>query len=265
LFFLAPWRHVTVAGTSHDPIEGDPFAAPVTEAHVAAFLSDLNAAFPAARLTLDAVRFVHRGLLPSHRPNGSEVRLVKQSIIRDHRHDGLRGLVSVVGTRYTTARDTAEHAVDLACQLLGVPHASCRTARTPLAGGDVGDPEIFAADVERSSRALPAASRRRLALLYGTRWTALEKLAGEQPELAEPLGPGCEALGVEIVHAVREEMAVTLSDALLRRSDAGSAGHPGDDAVRRASALMTSELGWSKETVAARTRELNDAYALCPR
>ena len=40
LFFLAPWRHVTVAGTSHDPSRATRSATPVTEARVAAFLSD---------------------------------------------------------------------------------------------------------------------------------------------------------------------------------------------------------------------------------
>jgi glycerol-3-phosphate dehydrogenase len=203
---------------------------------------------------------VHRGLLPSHRAKGPDVRLVKQSIVRDHRDDGLHGLVSVVGTRYTTARDTAEDAVDLACQLLGAPAAPCRTALTPLAGGDVGDPEPFASEVERSARALPPTSRRRLARLYGTQWTALERLAADRPELAEPLAPGCEALGVEIVHAVREEMAVTLSDALLRRSDAGSAGHPGDAAVARAASLMAAESNWAPSRVADEIAGVDAVY-----
>jgi glycerol-3-phosphate dehydrogenase len=268
LFFLAPWRHVTVAGTSHDPIDGDPFAAPVTEARVAAFLDDLNAAFPAARLTLEAVRFVHRGLLPSHHAKGRGVRLVKHSIVRDHRSDGVDGLVSVVGARYTTARDTAEHAVDLACEMLGVRAAACRTATTPLDGGDLGadpggdggDPEVFAAQVERSARVLPAASRPRLARLYGTRWTALERLASERPELADPLAPNCEALAVEIVYAAREEMAVTLADALLRRSDAGSAGHPGDAAVRHAAALMAAELHWPPPRIEHETAAVAALY-----
>ena len=32
-------------------------------------------------------------------------------------------------------------------------------------------------------------------------------------------------------YAVREEMAITLADALLRRTEAGTRGHPGQDAV----------------------------------
>ena len=234
LFFLAPWRHVTVAGTGQFHIDGDPFGVIDTEALVAELVDDLNAAFPAARLTLDAVRFVHCGLQPSHRSASEEPQIVRDSIIRDHRRDGVQGLVSVVGTRYTTARATAEEAVDLTFELLGSEARPCRTAVTTLVGGDVGDPVDFAHKVERTATVLSPASRPRVARLYGSQWTALERLAAERPELAEPLAAGCDTIGAEIVHAVREEMAITLADALLRRSDAGSAGHPGPDAVARA-------------------------------
>jgi glycerol-3-phosphate dehydrogenase len=50
-------------------------------------------------------------------------------------------------------------------------------------------------------------------------------------------------------------MAVHLADALIRRTDAGSAGHPGGDAVRAAAEVMAAELGWD----ARRVREEIDA------
>ena len=42
-------------------------------------------------------------------------------------------------------------------------------------------------------------------------------------------------------------MALTLADALLRRTEAGSAGHPGTDAVDAAATLMAAEHGWDEE------------------
>ena len=54
-------------------------------------------------------------------------------------------------------------------------------------------------------------------------------------------------LGAEIAFAAREEMAVHLTDALLRRTDAGSAGHPGCDAVANAAKVMGDLLGWSDD------------------
>ena len=50
LFFLAPWRDVTIGGTSHEPYRGTASALRVTAAEVTRLLDDLNVAFPARGL-----------------------------------------------------------------------------------------------------------------------------------------------------------------------------------------------------------------------
>jgi glycerol-3-phosphate dehydrogenase len=235
LFFLAPWRDVTIAGTSHDPFLGPASSLTVHETDVDRLLADLNLAFPGVRLHRDDVRLVHRGLLPAASLNGSDVQLLKSSVIRDHAKDGRPGLVSVVGVRYTTARHTAELATDLACDLLGRPGVPCRTATTPLAGGDIPDVDRFLGSAEDS----------RLARLYGTECGRVLELVRAQPMLADELEPGGQTIGAEVVFAVREEMALSLCDVMLRRTDAGTCGRPGMPALERAAALMAGELGWS--------------------
>jgi glycerol-3-phosphate dehydrogenase len=259
LFFLAPWRDVTIGGTSHEPFRGSPSALRVTAADVQPFLDDLNAAFPGARIELDDVRLLHRGFLPSHADStGTRVALLKHSRVRDHREDGWSGLMSVVGVRYTTARHTAEQAADLALRILDRPHVASRTAITPLAGGEIEDYAAFVRNGVRAA-AIGDASRERLSRLYGTERACVEAIAtsANTPapaaanvtanDLAQPLGAHCPVLGAEIVFAVREEMAVHLTDALLRRTDAGSAGHPGTDALENAARVMGGILGWSDE------------------
>ena len=56
-----------------------------------------------------------------------------------------------------------------------------------------------------------------------------------------------------IVHALREEMAQTLIDVVVRRTGLGAAGYPGDAVAADIAARMQAELGWSEEQ---RTREL---------
>jgi glycerol-3-phosphate dehydrogenase len=85
-------------------------------------------------------------------------------------------------------------------------------------------------------------------------------LCAERTELRERLGAACDAIGAEIVHAAREEMAITLEDALLRRSDAGSAGHPGRDALERAAALMAAERGWDPVTTRSQIDQVERRY-----
>jgi glycerol-3-phosphate dehydrogenase len=221
---------------------------------------------------LDDVRLLHRGLLPSHADStGTHVALLKHSRVRDHREDGWSGLMSVVGVRYTTARHTAEQATDLALRLLDRPSVASRTATTPLVGGDIENYAAFVRDggigsdgaswlspaehsvrdrvVEGSNPANAAPrGRERLSRLYGTERARVESIAAEASSaFAQPLGAKCPVLRAEIVFAVREEMAVHLTDALLRRTDAGSAGHPGADAVENAASVMGDILGWNDE------------------
>ena len=53
-------------------------------------------------------------------------------------------------------------------------------------------------------------------------------------------------IGAEILYAARTEMAIKLADALVRRTEAGAAGHPGADAVERAAAIMAGVHGWDE-------------------
>jgi glycerol-3-phosphate dehydrogenase len=52
---------------------------------------------------------------------------------------------------------------------------------------------------------------------------------------------------VELADSVRDEMVVTLADAVVRRTPLGALGLPGDAELARAAAIVGSELGWSPE------------------
>ena len=54
-------------------------------------------------------------------------------------------------------------------------------------------------------------------------------------------------VGVELVWAVRHEMAATLNDAVIRRTPLGALGYPGDAAAQGAADIVGAELGWSDE------------------
>lgn len=261
--FLVPWREVSMLGTSHDAFDGSPDGLTVSGQDLDNFLADARAAFPRAALGRDDVRMVHRGLLPMVEGHGTHVKLLRESAVVDHAVHGLAGLVSIHGVRYTTARDTAEKAADTVFLALGQHPPICQTAVRPLLGGDVGDAEAFAGEVgAREVPGVPAAVRTRLARIYGTACAPLIQLAAQQPSLVQRLGPGCEVTGVEIVYAARHEMAMKLSDALLRRTEAGSAGHPGTAVIARAAGLMREQHGWTDEHTAREIAEVEAFYTL---
>ncbi len=262
--FLAPWRHVTLIGTSHDVHDGGADALAVTRWDLEAFLADVREAFPLANLSQADVRLVHRGLLPMVAGQEHDVRLLRESAVVDHTRDGIDGLVSMFGVRYTTARHTAARAVDAVFRQRGIRQPPpCRTDQTPVLGGAIGAKDSFVrAVLLRDIDGVSTDMLRRLALTYGTFSDAVLYLLREDPALARPLGRACPVSGAEILHAVRHESAVRLSDALIRRTEAGSAGHPGTDAIERAGAIVSRELGWDEGRMRNEIAEVEAFYRL---
>ena len=255
--FAVPWRDVSVVGTSHDAHDNGADGLRVTRWDLEAFLKDAREAFPHASLSGNEVRLVHRGLLPTVAATGTHVQLVKESRVVNHEQYGLRGLVSLFGVRYTTARQTASEAVDAVFYAMG--HTSpppCRTAETPLHGGSIAHMDNFLKAVQmRDVTGITPATLRRIATTYGTGYDAVLQIARDEAGLSRPLGEQCEVIGAEILYAARHEMALKLGDAVIRRTEAGAAGNPGADALERAAAIMSREHGWD----ATRTRAEIDA------
>lgn len=260
LFFLAPWRGATIAGTSHDPWTSRADQLAPRREDVAQLLADLNAAFPRAGVTAQDIRLVHRGLLPATEASTQKVTLLRDSPFIDHGDDGCANLFSLVGVRYTTARHSAQHAVAVLGRRLDVPLNASATAVTPLAGGDVERFDTYLRDAKAEASAhLSADQIERLVYSYGTAWRTVVAQAPDAA-LLQPLGSRCAVTGAEVVHAVREEMALTLTDVLLRRTEAGSRGYPGDDAVDAALALVATELGWSAARQLQERQDLRRVY-----
>jgi glycerol-3-phosphate dehydrogenase len=262
--FMVPWRDVAMIGTSHDIHDGAADQLKVTRWDLEAFLKDAREAFPHAPLSAGEVRLVHRGLLPMASGTAAQVRLVKESQVVDHAQHGLPGLVSMFGVRYTTARHTASEAVDAVFRSMG--HATpppCRTAETPLQGGSIVHMDNFLrAVMVRDLEGIPPPTLRRIASTYGTGYDSVLRIARDMPALARPLGTQCEVIGAEILYAARQEMALKLADAVIRRTEAGAAGHPGADALDRAASIMARAHGWDQARTRSEIEEVERFYRL---
>ena len=242
--FLVPWRGRALFGTWESPRTFAPGDSEITGAEVSAFLRELNEAFPGLDLCTDDITLVHRGLVPAAIDARGRVSLEGHEQIRDHASDGVEGLMSVAGTKYTTARAVAERIVSHALEKLERPPVPCRTTE-PLPGGTLGDPQaaIAAARAEYDAL-LPSDSLPHLIAAYGSEFEHVVAVAGDHREWLLRVADHSPVIGAEIVWAARREMAVTLADAVVRRTPLGVLGYPGDAAAERAAALLGGELGW---------------------
>ena len=106
--------------------------------------------------------------------------------------------------------------------------------------------------MDRDDPAMPKDHVRRY---YGSDAAEVDKLAEENPELAEPIHANLGYRGAEVVWAVRHEMARSVEDVLARRTrslllDARAS----IEAAPRVAELMAAELGkdeaWVKDQIA---------------
>lgn len=129
--FLVPWRGRALFGTWESPSTCEAGALTISDAHLESFIAELNQAFPSTPLQRSDVSLVHRGVVPAKmRPDGTPT-LDGGERVHDHSTTGVANLISVAGTKYTTARSVAERIVDRVVSMQG-RRAVCRTATTPL-------------------------------------------------------------------------------------------------------------------------------------
>jgi glycerol-3-phosphate dehydrogenase len=236
----------------------------VTEEELEAFLGEINAAYPALALTFDDIALWNAGLVlfGENQAGATDLRYGKRSCLVDHaRTHQVQGLITLVGVRATTARGMAAKAVDLVFHKLDRQVPRSMTAVTPIYGGQI---EYFEQLVQQATRQRPPSVRpevmRPLVHNYGAEYPKVLRYLDTDPTWAETLGDST-TLKAEVVHAVREEMAQKLSDVVFRRTELGTAGHPGEEALRTCAVLMAAEMGWSPQRVNQELAEVCGAYA----
>jgi glycerol-3-phosphate dehydrogenase len=168
------------------------------------------------------IRSVYAGLRPLVKNNGRKT----AELSRDHLVlVSESGLITITGGKWTTYRRMAEDTVNTAISKSGLPESACRTASLPIHGAmevDFNDPLHF----------------------HGSDAAAIRALADADPDWGRKLHPGLPYLMAEIVWAVREELCMTVEDALSRRTrslllDARAA----TECAEAVAAVLAKELG----------------------
>jgi glycerol-3-phosphate dehydrogenase len=263
--FLAPWRDFTLIGVWHGVYKGAPDEVTVTEGELQAFLDETNAAYPGLSLRREEVTMVNFGLIlfEGNQKGTDEISFGKRSILIDHeKTHHVNGLVTLIGVRATTAREMAEKAVSLVFRKLGRRPPDSKTETAPIFGGRIENFDDFLGRVVgQRPHGLDRESLDALIRNYGSEHPGVLKYIDENPELAQRLGNST-VLKAEVVHAVREEMAEKIGDVVFRRTDLGTGGHPGEEALQACARLMASELGWGEDRVRDEINEVGNEFLL---
>ena len=240
-FFVLPWRGHSILGTTDTAFAGAPDSVGVSEADIEGFLGFINAHLPNANLNRGNVEHFYAGLRPLvDDGSGDTYDASRRAELIDHgKDDRVQGLLSAIGGKWTTSRDLAQKTVDVVMHKLGAKRRPCVTGSEPLPGGRI---DRFNEFFKRQSPNVPNADH--LIRLYGARVDAMMSTANNRPELRAPIAPTGD-IGAQVLFSMRDEMASTLEDVVMRRTGIGQLGYPGDASVEAVASLMATELGWS--------------------
>jgi glycerol-3-phosphate dehydrogenase len=260
--FLVPWREFTLVGVWHGVHHGSIDHVEVRPDELDRLVAEANRAYAGLHLRADDIQLVNTGLIlfgdQAQEPGSHD--FGKRSLLIDHaRDDGIDGLITLVGVRSTVARRMAERTMTMVLAKLGRRAPRCRTADTPISGGDVPDFERLVAEIAERVPGGGAGVARALAHNYGSRYGEVLACAGRDPALLAPLDQST-VFGAEVVHAVRHEMATTLGDVVHRRTDLGTAARPSDAALHACAAIMARELGWDEMRTAAEVAKVESFF-----
>lgn len=259
--FALPWRGHTLLATTDTPFRGDPAQLCVSETEIADLLSGFQRYLPRAQLSREKVQFFFAGLRPlvadsSATGSRDSYNVSRRSELIDHaRDDRLDGLFSALGGKWTTSRALAETITDALVRKLGKTTLPCTTAKTPLPGAGFAN---FEEMVRHYQIKWPGISTLpHLCHMLGSRLP--QALAGARVSDLATLGESGDTLA-QVGFAVREEMAQTLEDVVMRRTSLGQFGKPPSPAIERVAQLMAQQLGWSDDKRLAEIQSLERIY-----
>lgn len=253
-FFILPWRNHSIIGTTDTYFGGKNDEVGVSEKDIEDFLTVVNDEMPSLQLTRKDVLHFYAGIRPlvdstpdDDTDNENTYDASRASEVMDHQEiDGLKGLLSALGGKWTTSRHVAETIVDKVVAINSFTTAQSTTEFKSLWGGDTGLFKPFVKAKQAQYRQLDEETVAYMCKSYGSRIDELMTYVESTPELADPLSSSTPEIGAQIKRAVVEEMAVCLEDAVFRRTGLGTLGHPGVSALAKAADIMGDELGWTE-------------------
>jgi glycerol-3-phosphate dehydrogenase len=258
VLFAIPWRDRTYIGTTDTDYPGDPGEVAASAEDVRYLLAAANTYFPTVNLVEDDVIATWAGVRPlisEEDANGSESSVSREHVIRVDQD----GLITIAGGKLTTYRRMAAEVVERAVQLLQLTGSldrrlrEAQTATEPLPGAvgwpENDDHEAVAEKIRGSGgQGMTPETARLLGDTYGMRGVDIAELAAQSPELAVPLIEGRPEIMAQVDFAVNVELASTVRDVMIRRTQLFfrdfDQGLSATDAVAD---RMAALLGWSDE------------------
>lgn len=245
--FIIPWRGFSLIGTSYNEVTSADGDITIQPEHVTQLLDAVNESFPSAQLTRNDLVSGYSGLYPLQTDNIK--RTVYQGTgeyqIIDHQTaNGVNGLITALGAKYTTGRKLSALTIALIRKKLGVTKALTRRKLQDSQYESLA--EFSAAKIRQYSADYAPQTIEHLIMQYGSGIDAFLDRIADNPGWQNRLSDQHPDLVGQIVWAVEKEQAVSLHDVLFHRTSLGLLGIK-EESIRSAAEIMRDCLNWSND------------------
>lgn len=248
MYVVVPWRDKFIIGTEWIPVS-DPKNFSVSNQLIEKLLNAFNRAYPAAELCTDDISFIHKGFVPAKKENSTDT--LSHFRITNGSEHGYSGYFSIAAVKYTTAINVAE---DLLKKIFNFRIDIPLIKQPKLIGGEINSVSQFSKDIiQKWNRLYPIPILNKLVSEYGSEVEDILTLARNELRSTDH-SFARELLKAQVLFAIREEMALSLEDIILRRTAIGSHENPPADMVYFIADIAAVELNWTNKK---KTEELN--------
>ncbi len=258
---IMPWRNHSLIGTTDKEYEGNPDDYSVSKESLEEVINAVNENF-GKKISYSDIKHAYGGLRPlvDDQTKGSYQSSRKYEVY-DNAKDGIKGMITVEGGKYTTSRSLATEVMKLVASKLNKNLSETVSDNLYLSGCEIRDMKQYMIKQHLNYTDFGKDTIEFVSRNYGTDSKIIFQIARNNPEYAEVITRDGEILA-EIVYAIKYESAKTLKDIMLRRTGTGTLGNPGKDAIDKIIKVAAEMLNWDSERIKEEYDSLIKVYEL---
>ena len=258
---IMPWREHSLIGTTDKEFLGDPDDYRVSMESIDEIIDSVNANY-GRKISREDIIHAYGGLRPlvDDQTKGSYETSRKYEVY-DNAADGIGGMITVEGGKYTTSRSLAREVLRLISEKLSRTLSDPVSDNLYLSGCEIRDMKQFMIRQHLNYKDFSHNTVEYVSRNYGTESQVVFRIARSNPRFAEVVSHDGEILA-EAVYAIQFESAKTLRDIMLRRTGIGTLGNPGKGVIDKVATLAAGMLGWNEKRMEEEIASLLKVYDL---
>jgi glycerol-3-phosphate dehydrogenase len=258
---IMPWRDHSLIGTTDKEYYGDPDEYCVSKESINDVIKAVNENF-GKKISYADIRYAYGGLRPlvDDQTKGSYETSRKYEVY-DDAADGIEGMITVEGGKFTTSRSLASEVLKMVSIKLNKTLSDPVSDNLYLSGSEIRDMKQFMIRQHLNYTDFSKQTVEYVSRNFGTDSKVIFQIARDNPQYAEVVSHDGEILA-EIVYAIKYESAKTLKDIMLRRTGTGTLGNPGKCIIDKITDVAAEMLNWDSKRIEEETASIMKVYKL---